>query len=574
MSRLARDTSGNVFALGTTNASFGGQANQAARDVVLRKFDSAGNLLWTKLLGATERAEGLALAVDGQGAAVVAGQISGKLSPGAGQGGADAFVVKYSATGDEVFARQIGSLMEDRATALAVGADGAIYVGGATRGRVVGATTDPSGGLDAFVAKFSATGTREYVRQFGTAGDDRVAALGMAADGNLIVAMQENGGAARVAKFASADGASPAMWSQALGDLQGGSIGGLAIDGGAVFVAGGTGNAALDAGGAASILAAHSGGTDGFVSRIDDAGASAAAAFTTYLGSGAGDRINGIAVSGGSIYVAGDTTGTLPGATATRAGVSNAFAARMSSAGALEWARQFGVTEGAGFGRGIVADTTGASTLDALGLPKGTLSLTPNARTLTAQTTARAGDWFEISIDGRAPRRIAVAAGETLQTLANKINSVLSLDGRASVQRGSAGDRLRIVANGDSRIDLRAGPKEFDALAGLGLAPGRVEKVAKDEDGKPLPSDGPPTFGLGLRPFLAIRDRSEAAAARGLVTAAMQTIRNAYREITRDPEAEALLARAQPTGQASAQTLRELANYQAGLQRLLGGTSA
>lgn len=47
------DSDGNAFVLGTTDADQGSQVNQAAKDVMLRKYNSAGNLLWTKLLGAT-----------------------------------------------------------------------------------------------------------------------------------------------------------------------------------------------------------------------------------------------------------------------------------------------------------------------------------------------------------------------------------------------------------------------------------------------------------------------------------------------------------------------------------------
>lgn len=569
--QTARDASGNVFVLGTTSGSLGSQINQSSsEDVMLQKYDSAGNLLWSKLMGATDKAEGLALAVDSRGAAIVAGQVTGRIGTTAASGGLDSYVMKVNAAGEEQFVRQLGSALDDGATALAVGPDDAIYVGGTVKGKMTGAAGS-IGGADAYVMKFDAAGTRAWTRQFGTAGEDRVAALAIDGGGDLVVASQENG-AAVIRKYGTADATGAAVWTQSLGALgSGGAIAGLAVEAGKVYVAGGTANGAL--GGGAGIVTAHSGGQDGFVATLSDGGASVATDYVTYLGTGTADRINGIAVAGGRIFVAGDTRGTLPTATATRANISNAFAAEIAADGTLAWARQFGVTTGEGYGKGIAVDMQGASTLDALGLPTGAL-FAGQARTVTAQTTARPGDYFEIKVGDNIARRITIAAGETMTSLTRKINAVLVLDGKASVVRTGSGERLSIQPREGQTITLKPGAKGLDALAGLGLTPGSVRAEGAKDDDAALPA-----FALGLKASYSLLTTTNAAAAKLSIDSALAEIRKAYREITMDPETRKLLngsgeTKGKTGGAVPAYLSAQLANYSAGLQRLTGGSSS
>ncbi len=571
--QTAVDSDGNVFVMGTTNADLGSQLNQSSSDVMLRKYDSAGNLLWSKLLGATTEANGLGLAVDSKGAAIVAGQIAGKLGTGVSAGGKDSLVVKVSAGGEEVFARQIGSALDDGATAVAVGPDDAIYVGGQTKGRIQGAAAS-IGGADAYVMKLDAAGTRLYTRQFGTAGDDRVAGLAIDGNGDLVVASTESGQGV-VRKFSTADATSAAVWSQTLGDLSGGTIAGLAVEGGSVYLAGSTTNAALTGGGA-SVATAHSGGMDGYVFKLDDAGASVSADFVSYLGSGAADKINGIAVTGGRIFVAGETKGALPGATQTLANTANAFAAELDASGAEVWASQFGVTAGEGYGRGLAVDAGGASALDALGLPTGPLS-TGQTRTITAQTTARPGDYFTLQVGDLTARRITISAGETATTLVRKLNAVLQLNGKASIVRGAAGEQIKIEPREGQSVTLKAGAGNLDALAGLGLSAGRFVKPSADADAN-ADSAELPTYALGLKASYSLATKENAASARSAIGAAMAAIRTAYRELTMDPETKKLLtgdgeaAKGKTGGAVPAYLQAQLANYNSGLARLQAGS--
>ena len=71
---------GNVYVVGNATGNFGNQLNQGTQDVSLTKYDSAGNLLWTKLLGSAGSASGYALAINPKGGVVVAGSTTADLT--------------------------------------------------------------------------------------------------------------------------------------------------------------------------------------------------------------------------------------------------------------------------------------------------------------------------------------------------------------------------------------------------------------------------------------------------------------------------------------------------------------
>ncbi len=573
----AVDSDGNAYVLSTTNGSFGSDRNQSTSDLMLRKYDSAGNVVWSKLMGSTSATDAMAIKTDSDGNVVIAGQINGRLGTETQAGGKDTVVFKINSAGEEVFAHQLGSALDDGATSLAIGPDDAIYVGGQAKGRMIGASGS-IGGADAYVVKFSASGTRAYTRQFGTGTDDRVSAMEVDDNGDLVVAANE-GGQAVVRKFSTADGTSAALWTNNLGTLASGdSISGLAIEGNSVYVAGTTSNATLTGGGA-TVAHAHSGSTDGFVFKMTDGGGTVASNTVTYFGTGTTDRINGLAVSGGRIFVAGETLGTLPGASRTAAGKMNAFAAELDATGAQVWASQYGVADGAGFGRGLAIDEGGASALDVLGLPRGLLSAT-EARTITAQTTARAGDYFTIQVGTAPERKITIAAGETMTSLVRKLNNVLTVNGKASVARGPGGEQLRIEPREGMPVILKPGAGQLDALAGLGMQPGIYKAAPLDAKPKPYDPKERLVYALDMKASYSLKTKEDAEFARSAMNLAMANIRTAYRELVMTPderkaaadqkirEAEANAKGRQGGGAVPAYLTAQMKNYASGLSRM------
>ncbi len=561
----AVDSQGNVYVVGRTTGDVDGQVNQAAQDVFLTKYDSRGNAVFSRLLGANEVADGFSVAVDSSDNVVVAGRVKGDLTTTSIGGNYDTFVTKFNSAGEEQFTRQISPGADDGATSVKVASDGSIFVVGETKAALNSSVTH-GGGVDGYLTKLSSDGSLQFHRQFGGAGDEKATGVDIAADGNVVVTSIEDGQGI-IRKYSSADGLSAALWEVNLGDLQGGGLNGVAIDGNTIYVAGGTGNASLDASGAATIVGAHSGGTDGFITRIDDAGGSAAAASTTYIGSSETDSISDITVQSGIVYVAGETNGTLPGEILS--GSSYGFAAKFDSSLNNLWTYQYSAPGSTAAAQTIAVDQTGTSILDKLGLPRGELSYT-GSTLVTANSSVRVGDRFGISIDGRAARTVQIEEGETLSSLALKVNLILSLSGRASVRISDGADQLRIEAGKGKTIELVAGSDGRDALQGLGLQAGLLinEEGQTVEEGQLAPI----IFGLGLDSTLNLRNKTDAALTEATLNSALSEIRSAYREFTRDPALDDLTSRLQSqNGRASSRTLAQLANYQAGLLRLTAG---
>lgn len=552
------DASGNVYVVGDATGDFGNQLNQGSQDVYLTKYDSAGKAQWTRLLGSAGTAAAYSLAVNPSGGVVVAGSTTGTVMQDAvADGNLDSFVAKYDASGNQTWAKQIQTLADNQAAALSVDGAGNVYVGGQVSG-VIGAGQTSAGKSDAYVVKLDGKGNIAYENQFGGSDDDAVAATAVTQDGGLIIASVQNGHAI-VSKYANGDATAPAVWSQDLGVLQaGGGIGGLAVSNGQIYLAGTTSNPNLTAGGAARIAHASSGGLDAFVFSIADSGSSASPSAVTYVGAGSSDRGAAVTVgSDGTVYLTGSTSGTFSGQSRNVAGVDNMFVSALDPSGAIRWTRQFGGADGTSTGQGVAFDAEGSSVLDALGLPRGTISFNQSVD-LTQTTTLRAGDSFAIKIEGAASRTatISIDKGETLSSLVNKINIEMQNAGKASISYGSGGETLKISVNPGMTATLAAGLEASDALARLGLSPQTLTNgaVSSGADG------GKAAYGLGLAEDMDISTASGGGAARAQLLSVLSAIQKIYQS-ENAPASNAAAGVRTAGGPAPAYLSAQLANY-------------
>jgi hypothetical protein len=573
------DSSGNVYVVGNATGNFGSQLNQGAQDTYLTKYDSAGNVQWTRLLGSAGTASAYGLALNPNGGVVVVGSTTGAvMNTAVSDGNNDSYVAKYDASGNQTWAKQIQTLADNQAASVSVDASGNVYVGGQVKG-VIGKGQTNNGGTDAYVAKLDAKGNLVYEQQSGTSGNDSVAATATTSDGGLVVASVVNGHAI-VSKYANGDATAAPVWQEDLGALQaGGAIGGMTVANGEIYVTGTTSNGDLTAGGEASIAHASSGGTDAFVFNITDQGNSATANYVSYVGTGATDKGNAVTVGpDGTVYLAGTTRGTFAGQVRQAVNADNMFVSALNADGTIGWTRQYGGADGSSTGQGIAIDAQGSSVLDALGLPRGTISFNQTVD-LTAATTLRAGDSFSIAIDNSTTRtaRITIDAGETLTSLANKINIELQNTGKASVSYGSGGERLKIAVNAGISATLIAGPASSDALARLGLSPQTLTNTsgASGTTVAPAANGSSTAYGLGLAANMDISTASGGGAARAQLLSVLTNIQKIYQSENAPPAAaktstaaSSPIANAPPSAYATAQ----LANYTLALN-MLSGTS-
>ncbi|MBU6445186.1 MAG: hypothetical protein KGR48_14865 [Alphaproteobacteria bacterium] len=578
------DSNGNVYTVGTATGNFGNQLNQGTQDVVLTKYDSAGNLQWSKLLGSAGSANAYSLALDAGGNLVVAGSTTANLTTsGIGNGNTDSFVAKYDSNGNQTWVTQIPTLSNNSANSVSVDASGNIYIGGQVSGTIGSGQTN-AGGQDGYVAKLDSKGNIVYEQQIGTSGTDSVAATAVASDGSLYVASVQNGNAI-LTKYASGNATSAPVWQENLGALgTGGSIGGIAISGGKVYLSGTSTNGALTSGGQASVIGSTSGGLDAFVASFTDAGTTVSANTVTYIGTSGTDTAGQLTVdSSGTVYLTGTTTGTFAGQTRSAIGTQNAFVTALNSSGNVNWTQQYGGASGTSTGAGVAIDPTGSSVLDALGLPRGTIDINQTVD-LSSVSTLRAGDSFQIKIDNGAASNtatITIDAGETLQSLTNKLNIALGSSGKASVTYNN-GEALKIAVNKGISATLIAGPTDFNALGRLGLAAGTIANGVTTTNtssssaltGSSSSSATKQTFGLGFSAIaMDLSTSSDAGAAAAQLLTVLSSISNAYRT-SNAPPSSGTSSPGNYSGTAPAYLTNQTASYQNALNMLMASQSS
>ncbi|WP_281299806.1 MULTISPECIES: hypothetical protein [unclassified Iodidimonas] len=564
---VAVDGDGFIYTLGTSTGDFGNQLNLAgaASDVVLTKMDSLGNVVFSRLLGSSTGAEAFSLAIDSQNNVVIAGSTADNIAPGAVISGIDSFVTKFSSRGDELFTFQVNSASEDRVQAITIDQDDNIIVSGFSRG-ALDVNNPSAGGRDAMLLKIDgSSGQRLDATLIGDQNDQQGNAVAIAGDGNILLASNEGGRV--ILRKVDANDFSSVLFEQDLGAIdRSGEISGLKVSGNDIFLVGSTDNGNFT-GTAATVANASSGGREGFVLKLADQGASVSADFISFVGTLAFDEINDVALGGTEVFVTGTTRGNLePNG---RVGPRDGFVARIDMAsGAITEVQQFGEMLTNVDASGIAFVNNGPSVLDRLGLPMGMVDRFVT-RTIEDQTTARPGDFFEISINGGRRQRITLSEGDNLLDLARKINR---LSFRDEVQADGRNNKLVIRATGTSQVDVFAGPAERDLLGKMGIEPQRLLGTTAlfnldDETSADARLGG--VFAFNLRGPLGLSNKQQAAFTLTRIQESIETAKRAFRSLSPSP-LDDLLNR--PGGGTVPTRLQnQISNYNAALQRLQGG---
>ena len=153
---VALDAAGNPYVVGWTWGALPRQTHSGASDVFLRKYDSEGNVLWTRQFGTADFDFAQAIAVDGAGNAYLVGWTAGAFPQQTNSGKGDVFARKYDSEGNMLWTRQFGSRENEIAFNVAVDDAGFLYVVGSTEGALPGQAR--SGQVDSFVRKYARLG--------------------------------------------------------------------------------------------------------------------------------------------------------------------------------------------------------------------------------------------------------------------------------------------------------------------------------------------------------------------------------------------------------------------------------
>jgi murein DD-endopeptidase MepM/ murein hydrolase activator NlpD len=205
---VALDDSGSAYVAGTTASSDFALTDGAwdtrldGTDAFLLKLEPAGaGLAYSTLVGGQAWEQGMGVAVDGAGRAVLVGTTaSADLSTTEGaprrelSGETDAFMARLNETGTNLlFGTYLGGSDVESAHSVAVDAAGNAYVSGTTRSAdfpVTGGAfgTEHAGQQDAFMVKVDVAGTLAYAGLLGGSGDDWGQAISVDAGGNATLA--------------------------------------------------------------------------------------------------------------------------------------------------------------------------------------------------------------------------------------------------------------------------------------------------------------------------------------------------------------------------------------------------
>ena len=340
-----------------------------------------GSYLWSQHFGGTTADVGEVVTTDPAGNMLVAGFFTGTVNLGGGSitsAGTDIFLAKYSPTGQYLWAIHTGNAGSNSALGVAADSNGNVVITGQFQNTLNFGCGSLSSALassyDIFVAKYSATGTCQWSKSFGSGNDDSGYGVAVDASNNVIVtgvfvgrvsfggtalysSNSSSGNSTFVAKYAP-DGTH--VWSKSFSPTtsnNGPDAGyAVAVDGsGNVLVTGSfQGTEYFD-----GVTGITSSGLseDIYVAKL--AAANGSYQWVRSFGNTGSDRGYGVAVDGsGNVVITGYFAGSVGfggGVPLTSAGPMNVFLARYSPAGAYEWAQAFTGT-GVNTGYGVAVD--------------------------------------------------------------------------------------------------------------------------------------------------------------------------------------------------------------------------
>jgi hypothetical protein len=195
---IAVDASGNIYLTGgfTNTATFGSISITSAglSDIFIAKYNNSGAAQWVQRIGDIGVDVGYDIGLDATGNIYVVGNFSNTVTFGTlpaitSAGSEDVFIVKYNSSGTALWLQKGGGSSIDYGEAIAVEADGTVYVTGSFSGTatfgVTSLTWSGSSGSDVFLlscSNGSSSGLFNWAIKAGGTGVDH--AKGIAVDGN------------------------------------------------------------------------------------------------------------------------------------------------------------------------------------------------------------------------------------------------------------------------------------------------------------------------------------------------------------------------------------------------------
>ncbi|MEM9540542.1 MAG: SBBP repeat-containing protein [Cyanobacteria bacterium P01_E01_bin.42] len=171
----------NVYVAGNTSMPIAGQ--EAMSHAWIARYSGEGIQKWIFPLGDATETGCNDIAIDRQGYVYVSGYTEGTMGE-ENAGGNDAWVAKYSDAGAREWVKQLGSRDDEESTGVAIDEEGNVYLAGFTFGTM---GEENAGESDAWVAKYDTDGTQHWIKQIGTSGEDGCNAVALDVRGNIYI---------------------------------------------------------------------------------------------------------------------------------------------------------------------------------------------------------------------------------------------------------------------------------------------------------------------------------------------------------------------------------------------------
>lgn len=247
-----------------------------------------------------------------------------------GAGSNDVILTKYDESGRNQWTRYSGGTGSDVGYSSTTTTDGS-YV-------VAGLTASFGTGNDMFILKYSADGTKQWVRNWGGSGIDAAFGVAPASDGGVVMTGRTAsfGAGSEDVLLVKYSSSGTLVWERTWGSANG-DIGRaiIATSDGGYAVVGDTSQDGISA--------------NGFLTKFDSTGSVSWA--RTWGDSGADAAHGLVATNDGGYVITGQTT-------SYGAGADDAFVAKYDSSGTLQWSRTWGGT-GVDIGRGVTQASNG-----------------------------------------------------------------------------------------------------------------------------------------------------------------------------------------------------------------------
>jgi Beta-propeller repeat len=179
---VAVSNDGSVYSTGWNLGDDFGK-NAGLYDVWVAKNDNNGDQQWIKQFGTKDYEFPKAIDVDSQGNVYITGWTQGDLS-GKNAGSYDAWVTKYDSNGNQQWIKQFGTQGDDGSFGMKLDSDGNIFLTGYTNNSL--AQTN-AGSADAWVAKYDTDGNQLWIQQFGTPESDGATSITVDNQGHVFV---------------------------------------------------------------------------------------------------------------------------------------------------------------------------------------------------------------------------------------------------------------------------------------------------------------------------------------------------------------------------------------------------